>query len=368
MKDSRFSIELTIGGSHLLNRFGHTIDMIKADGFVVDHIADFLGEDDTSSEDISAAYARAVTQFHNILSSPKNQADFVFILGDRWEMQAVATVANMLGLPVAHHSGGDITEGSADNQTRYIMSTLSHLHFTSLPEHKRRLEAMGEEEWRVHAVGEPALKQISDINDKALSNFYMKTGLSADDKFALATFHPTSFDDLPFIDQQKLFLETLDHIHHKIVLTAPNPDPASLHFYQSCIDYAASSEGRVLFFESLGSQHYYTAMRLAVFMIGNSSSGLWEASSFKLPVINMGRRQDGRVRSINVIDVDLDLASIVLALSKVNEDEFNNSLSECQNPYVMDNGLSILLDVLHKNKTHGQLLAKKFKDPLKRKH
>jgi UDP-hydrolysing UDP-N-acetyl-D-glucosamine 2-epimerase len=364
LNDKRFKVEVTAGGSHLLKRFGHTIDLIKADGIPIDHTTPFLMENDTTVEDISAAYGRAIKSFHDIFSTAAEKPDYVFVLGDRWEMQAAAMMANLLRLSIAHHSGGDITEGSADNQTRYQISRLAHLHFTALPEHTRRLLAMGEEEWRVHTVGEPALSQLHQGTDD--DAFYEAVGLAPATPFALATFHPTTFDDVPFDTQIDIFLSALDRIDHHIILTAPNPDPESLNFYNRCVSYANQSEGRVVFFENLGNRHYYTAMSKAEFMIGNSSSGLWEAPSFKLPVINMGRRQDGRIRSTNVIDVDLNPRQITKAIGTVGGAPFKKALKDCTNPYVMEGGIQNMLDVMDQSAQTERLLVKKFIDPLKK--
>lgn len=359
-EDAALDTVLVAGGSHLLSRFGHTIDSIRADGFSDIRIVDFLREDDDSDDDIAAAYARAVSGFIELLRA--NKPDFVFIVGDRWEMIAVATAASMLRIPVAHHSGGDITQGSADNQTRYVLTTLSHLHFVALDDHKKRLIHMGEEESRVTVVGEPALIGLRDVAAK-VPDIRAELGLKADAPFVLATFHPTSYDALPPQGQIEIFLKALDMVADDIVLTAPNPDPSSGSFYEIMSSYARRHP-RVHMFENLGRDRYYAAMASARFMIGNSSSGLWEAPSFRLPVVNIGNRQKGRLHGRNIVHAELNADSIQSAVVQVTQASFREALSDSDNPYVREDGVDIMLSVLKRPYSRDELLAKVFVDPL----
>lgn len=360
LKDTALDTVLVAGGSHLLSRFGQTIDSIRADGFPDVRIVDFLHEDDDSDDDIAAAYARAVSGFVELLRT--DRPDYVFIVGDRWEMIAVATAASMLRIPVAHHSGGDITQGSADNQTRYVLTTLSHLHFVALDDHKKRLIHMGEEESRITVVGEPALTGLRDVAAK-VPDIRAELGLKADAPFVLATFHPTSYDALPPQGQIEIFLKALDMVADDIVLTAPNPDPSSGSFYEIMSSYARRHP-RVHMFENLGRDRYYAAMASARFMIGNSSSGLWEAPSFRLPVVNIGNRQKGRLHGRNVVHAELNADSIQSAVAQVTQDSFRAALSDSDNPYVREDGVDIVLSVLKRPYAKTELLAKVFVDPL----
>ncbi len=359
-RGSYFDVKLIAGGSHLLERFGKTIEGIQEDGFSSLEVADFLREEDDSDADIAASYARAVEVFVKIFSA--DPPDCVFILGDRWEMMAVASAASMLRIPIAHHSGGDITQGSSDNQTRYVLSELAHLHFTALEDHRLRLIKRGEEEWRVTVTGEPALTELKNIAQDA-PDVRSALGLGGDEDFVLATFHPTSYDSSAPEEQIAGFIKVLDLIENTIVLTAPNPDPGSGSFFEVLRSYA-NAHPRVHLFESLG-KNYYAAMAAAKFMIGNSSSGLWEAPSFGLPVVNIGPRQDGRERGGNVIDAPLDIDEIGKAIAKASDPAFRKSLQGGTNPYVMDNTIERILSVLKQDKPKAELLAKKLVDPLK---
>lgn len=357
--DADIDARIVVGGSHCLKRYGNTIEHIQTDGLPIHEIAQFLNETDDSSAELAAAYARAVSEFVRIFSEQK--PDRIFVIGDRWEMLAVVSVASMLQIPIVHHSGGDITQGSADNQTRYALTMLSHLHLVALPEHRDRLIRMGEEEWRVTTTGEPALTALTDYS-AAVPDIRTHLNLAPNEPFVLATFHPTSFDTHLPQEQIDTFLQALDVVSCAIVLTAPNPDASSELFLARYKDFAATRP-RVQLHESLGSKAYYAAMAEAQFMIGNSSSGMWESSSFKLPVVNIGPRQQGRVHGDNVVNCALALVDITKAIAQVNNAASRAGLTGA-NPYVHPQTLALILDCLRQPHERAKLLAKSFVDPL----
>lgn len=359
LKDSSIDAKIIVGGSHLLARYGHTIVQIKKDGLPVHDTADFLSENDDSPQELAMAYAKAAAEFVRIFSQGK--PDYIFIVGDRWEMLSVATAASLLQIPIVHHSGGDITQGSSDNQTRYAITSLAHLHLVALPQHHKRLLKMGEEGWRVFTTGEPALTHLTNYTDKA-GSIHERLNLKPSTPFVLATFHPTSFDTLPAEKQIEVFLRALGGIKDHIIITAPNPDSGSEVFLKKLRAYADSHD-HVQLFDSLGTENYYAAMAQAKYMIGNSSSGLWEAPSFNLPVINVGSRQQGRTHGDNVVNVSLDEIEIKAAIHKVTRPDFKAGLSG-KNPYVQENTLEDILNVLKKSYDKAELLAKRFVDPL----
>lgn len=359
LKEPALDARIIAGGSHCLQRYGRTIDQIARDGLPVHAVADFLHESDDSPAELAAAYGRATVEFVRILST--QAPDLVFVIGDRWEMLAVVSAASMLQIPVVHHSGGDITQGSSDNQTRYALTTLAHLHLVALPEHRERLLRMGEEAWRVTTTGEPALSTLADYAT-AVPNVRQQLGLQQGESFALATFHPTTFDPASPEQQVGTFLQGLDQIDISIVLTAPNPDASSELFLERYKAYVADRP-RVRLFESLGARLYYAAMAEAAFMIGNSSSGMWESASLRLPVVNIGPRQQGRVHGDNVVNCALDALAIGQALAEVSAPAFRDRLTG-ENPYVRPDTVPLILQCLTQPYDRGALLAKRFIDPL----
>lgn len=352
--DSTLDVMFIAGGSHCLKRYGNTMGSIKDDGIRITHRVDFLDEKSDTVSDLATAQAKAVDVFTKVFI--KDRPDIVFILGDRWEMAAVAIVASALRIPICHHSGGDITQGSADNQTRYVLSTLSHLHCVALDQHKKRLLKMGEEDWRVTVTGEPALTMLTDGQGE----------FDQQEPFVLATFHPTSYDDVSFENQIEFFINVLDLIEGKIILTAPNPDQNSGEFYKRLKQFS-ETKPNIKLVESLGAQ-YYAAMGKADMMIGNSSSGLWEAPSFALPVINIGKRQEDRIRGSNVIGIGYDIDEAKDAIKRAKSSDFLNSLRDCENPYVKDNTIDLILGQLKTPVSTEKLLAKHFIDPIGESH
>lgn len=358
--DTEIEAVVVAGGSHLLKRFGNSIEIFKRDSIEFDHVIDFLDEQDDTELDIARAHGRAYQAMVEYFDA--NQPDAVFILGDRWEMLAVATAASLLRIPIVHHSGGDITQGSQDNQTRYALSVLAHIHLVALDQHRQRLLRMGEEDWRVISVGEPALTEITQCVSEDIRS---ELGLQPNAPFVLATYHPTTYESMSFAEQVQFFVAALDLIEVDVVLTAPNPDPGSNTFYEVLQNYAAGRANAHLF-ENLGPERYYAAMHEAEFMIGNSSSGIWEAPSFGLPVINLGRRQQDRLRGKNVIDIDLDLVAVKQAITQIDDLKSSVELRQKQNPYVKENTLALVLDALKMDIPREKLLAKVFVDPLTR--
>lgn len=359
LADPAIDMHLVAGGSHALARYGNTLEQIRQDGLPVHTVARFLHETDDSPAELASAYARAVAEFVRIFTGL--QPERVFVIGDRWEMLAVVSAASMLQIPIVHHSGGDITQGSADNQTRYALTTLSHLHLVALPEHRERLIRMGEEQWRVITTGEPALTALADYA-KTSPDIHARLGLKPDEPFVLATFHPTSFDAAPPERQVDVFLQALDGVAEAVILTAPNPDAASELFLTSYRAYAAAHPN-VQLHDSLGPQNYYAAMAQAKYMIGNSSSGMWESASFRLPVVNIGPRQQGRVHGGNVVNCDLEAKAIAAAIAQATDPTFRAGF-DGRNPYVHPETIALVLDSLRHPWDRARLLAKRFVDPL----
>jgi UDP-hydrolysing UDP-N-acetyl-D-glucosamine 2-epimerase len=359
-RSAKIEARLVAGGSHLLARAGGSIDAVRKAGreFGTAPAAEipFLREDDDSDAQIAAAFARAAAAFAARFAA--DRPDALFLIGDRWEALAIACAASVARIPIIHHSGGDVTQGSADNQTRYAISQLAHRHLTALPEHSKRLIAIGEEPWRVETVGEPSLAEIGSPPDPR-----GEIGLVPDAPFALATFHPSSFDTLPPKAQIQCFIESLRALDLALVITAPNADAHGGTFYRALQAFAAHTP-RALMVENLGERLYHAAMAHADLMIGNSSSGIWEAPSFGLPVVNLGRRQEGRRRGANVVDAPLEREAIAQAVATARSDAFRVAARATQNPYAQADCLKRILAVLEDPTPKDKLLAKLLIDPI----
>ncbi len=327
--DSRFDLDLLVGGSHLLATYGQTIDRIKEDGFVIGALMPFLSERPGPH-----AEATALSTLSGLLGEHlyRSQPDLLILLGDRYELLAVASVALVGGIPVAHISGGDVTEGSIDNQVRHALTKLSHLHFPATEAYKRNLIAMGEEEWRICVSGEPGLDEILTIDLMTKAEVFAELAVPIDREIAIATFHPETIGNAISPDFISTLIDRLlTRTPYHLLFTGANFDPGG-----DAINAAlenASRNPRVTFVPSLGQKRYYSAIKYAAIMIGNSSSGLTEAHSFGLPVLNVGNRQLGRLANANVIHVPLDADAVVKAIPAALSPAFRTAFSSTGNIY-----------------------------------
>ena len=346
-----FRTELVCGGSHLLERYGESFKEIKAEFSDTVLALRFLNESDNRPDELVNASGRLMTLFNNYLSA--SNPDAVFIVGDRWELLPLAFVCFLRRTPLMHHSGGDITQGSMDNQARYSVTKLADLHFVAIEEHKQRLIRTGEEEWRVHVVGEPALQTAEDLACDINHGSEMPVRTHT-----LATFHPCLEDTLEIKEQADFFIKCLDLIKGKIIVTAPNPDAYSDQIYNKINTYVSGRVDAELH-KNLGNSYYEYLMR-STLMIGNSSSGIWEAATFKVPVINIGSRQEGRTRQSNIIDVEFDYDKVLHALEIITSKNFKSSMQDIRNLYYNKESVSLIHSNLQRKLNNANLMHKRI--------
>lgn len=235
--------------------------------------------------------------------------DLLVITGDRYELLPAATAALLLEIPVAHISGGDITLGAIDNQVRFALSMMSSIHFVGHDSHARRLVAMGEDSDRVLVVGDPALDDLPLEPQRERNDVFDSLGLSAAPRLALLTYHAPTIAGARWAVELDAIVDALDEFEGAIVITGTNGDPRSSEVAARLAGFAAVRPNTVIR-QSLGQDLYYEVLHHAAFIIGNSSSGIWEAPSVGLPAINVGDRQAGRIRAANVWDANADAAQI----------------------------------------------------------
>ena len=344
-KNNFFSNELICGGSHLLSRYGNSFEEVKSEFKDAKAKLNFLSQMDDNPSQLVDASGRLVQQFNDYLD--ESAPDAVFIVGDRWELLPIAFASFLRRIPLIHHSGGDITQGSMDNQLRYSVTNLANLHFVAIDEHRRRLIQTGEEEWRINVVGEPALENAEKIvNTPKNENLH-----------TLATFHPCVADHLDIPSQVDFFIKCLKSIEGKIIVTGPNPDAHSEIVYIKLKSFVANHPN-VEFRENLGAQ-YYEVLKNSLLIIGNSSSGIWEAATFGVPVINIGTRQEGRTRQANIIDISYDYESFKSAVNQVKALKFQQTIRHMQNIYFQKNSVKKIYSVVKKEINNPNLLKKR---------
>ena len=320
---------LFVAGMHLEPRFGSTVETIERDGWEIAERIEILEQDD-SPEAVATSVGRGVVGFARAYA--RHRPDILVVLGDRFEMLAAAVAALPFAFPVAHIHGGEVSEGAMDNQARHAITKLAHLHFASADVHARRIIGMGEEAWRVHTVGAPGLDRIRTMRLLSREELARALGLRAGARWIVVTFHPTTLEYQDTAAHVEELLAALDKVEGQLVITYPNADTAGQTIIERLEEFAARRPDARLV-QSLGDLHYLSLLQHSAAMVGNSSSGLIEAPSFGLPVVNIGNRQRGRLRGANVTDVGYRRDEVLRGIEAALAAEFGERLRGIPNPY-----------------------------------
>lgn len=353
--DTALELLLIVGGAHLSPAFGHTETAIAADGFVAAERLHFL-----LSADEPLAVARsmglATTGFADALA--RQAPDLVLLLGDRWETLAAASAAAVLGLPVAHLHGGELTLGAQDDAFRHAITKLSALHFVATEEYGRRVRQLGEEPWRVVVCGAPGLDAIRATTPLDRAQLSRRLGRPLPDDFLLVTFHPVTTEAGANAGYAEELLAALDAVGLPVLFTYAGADAGGV-LINTAIDAfcALHPDSQVL--PALGSAAYFGAMAAAAAMVGNSSSGIIEAASFDLAVVNIGRRQEGRVRGNNVIDSSHGRVEVEAAIRTALKPDFPR---RCPNPYDRGGATAVIVETCKSIELGPRLTVKGFAD------
>ncbi len=352
------SLRLIASGAHLSPEFGLTVTRIEEDGFSVDDRVETLLSSDTP-QGTAKSIGLGVIGFGQVYS--RARPDILLVLGDRFEMYAAALAALPFGIPVAHIHGGELTQGAIDDALRHSMTKLSHLHFTSTVTYARRIEQLGEEPWRVVVTGAPALDNLRTLPLLSPSAIASQFGIEVRPAPLLVTFHPVTLESDQVERQAGELLHALDRIGLPVVFTQPNADSGGRRIGEM-IDAFVAGHPTARRVDNLGAVGYFSVMNVAAAMVGNSSSGIVEAPSFALPVVNIGTRQTGRVQGANVINVGNDREDIVLGIRRAMEPGFRESLRGVPNPYGDGHASGRIVDRLNDVPLDERLRVKRFLD------
>ena len=349
---------LVVGGAHHVSGTGSTEQEVEADGFEI-AARPRVDVDTGSGLGIARATGAWTSAFADALAA--TGPDLVVVLGDRYEMQAAALAALPLTLPVAHLHGGESSEGAFDEQLRHSITKLSHLHFPATELYGRRIVQMGEEPWRVTVAGAPGLDAIRELEPLSPEELEREHGFRVREGLLLVTHHPeTLAPDLLETHYRALF-DALDACGRPLVVTAPNVDTGGARALELVEEFAAARDD-VVFVPSLGSRGYLSLLRHVDALVGNSSSGIIEAASFELPVVNVGERQRGRVRGRNVIDTGAEAGEILAGIRQALEPRFGDSLAGLANPYGDGHASERIAARLGEVGLGRELLVKRFRD------
>ena len=356
--DPALQLHLIVSGMHLSPEFGLTANIIEADGFEIGERVEMLLSSDTP-QGISKSMGLGLIGFAQAYA--RFRPDILLVLGDRFEMQAATLAALPFKIPIAHIHGGEVTQGAIDDALRHSISKLSHLHFVSTQEYARRVEQLGEEPWRIMVSGAPSLDNLHQLQLLSKDLLATKFGLRLERRPLLVTFHPVTLEYEQTEWQISELLAALHASQMPVVFTMPNADTSGRLIIRM-IEHFVETHERAQIADNLGTQAYFSMMSLAAAMVGNSSSGIIEAASFKLPVVNIGSRQQGRVQARNVIDVGYQREAILKGITEALQPAFRESLRNLVNPYGDGNAALKIVKRLREVVLDHSLVVKKFHD------
>jgi UDP-N-acetylglucosamine 2-epimerase (non-hydrolysing)/GDP/UDP-N,N'-diacetylbacillosamine 2-epimerase (hydrolysing) len=350
-----FILQVAVTGMHLAPQFGNTWRDIEADGFAVDARVDMLLSGDTPQA-VTKSVGLGVIGFADAFA--RLAPDFVLLLGDRYETLAAAQAAFLQGIPVMHLCGGDLTEGVVDESIRHAITKLSHLHGVTNADAVRRLRQLGENPARIHLTGSPGLDGCRAFQPLPRASFLAELGLNEVRRLFLVTYHPVTLGDGDAAAGDEL-LAVLDALPAEdgVILTGANADAGGQAINARLQDFAGRRANTV-FRMSLGHRLYFNALSHCAAVIGNSSSGLYEAPSFAKPTVNIGDRQKGRLRAASVIDCPAERGAIRAALER----GLALDLGTVVNPYGDGRTAPRILQVLREAPARAVLLRKDFHD------
>lgn len=356
--DPELDLRLFVGGMHLSPEFGRTVDAIEADGFEIAERVEMLLPSDTP-EAIAESAGLGVVGFAQAYA--RSRPDVLMVLGDRFEMHAAALAALPFKIPVAHISGGEMTRGAFDDALRHCITKLSHLHFVSTEEYAKRVRQLGEESWRVTNCGSPSLDTIFAHTLEGSNGLEARYGFRLEPPPLLVTFHPVTLEYEDTEWHVGELLAALDASGAPTVFTMPNADTNGRVIARKIEEFVVTHDSSWLV-DNLGSPDYLSVMARSAAMVGNSSSGMVEAAPLGLPVVNVGSRQEGRVRTANIIDVGYSRSEVLGGISKAISEEFRASASGVTSPYGDGHAAERIVDVLKRIELNQRLLVKRFVD------
>lgn len=346
-------LQLFVTGMHLMPKFGKTVNLVK-EKFPKSSIINIKFEKD-SHEGMAIFAVKFAKEIVNEFK--KNRPDLVLVHGDRIEMLCTTLVAFYMGLPIIHVQGGDKTS-TVDDSARHAITKMSNLHFPATKKSAERIKMMGEESWRVNVVGTMGVDALLEVQTLSKTNLYKKLKLSTNSKFILVLYHPISEEmDLSGEHMQKI-INACKRFNIPVVIIYPNSDPGS----SQIIEVINKEKNNPLFriFKNLDYSTFVSLEKYVDVWVGNSSAGVVESASFKTPVVNIGIRQNGREKGINVIDVGVDEEEIYLAIKKsLYDQKYLKSLEKCVNPWGDGKATKRILRILENLAIDKKLLIKK---------
>jgi len=328
--DAAADVDLRIiaTAAHLSPQFGHTIDHFRADGFTVEAVTESLLDSDT---DVGMAKTIGLTMLGLADLLGRLRPDLLLVIADRYEMLAPASTALALRIPLAHIEGGEISEGAIDDAVRNALTQMSHLHFVSTVQARRRVTAMGVAGWRVHRAGAPSLDHLVRSRLPDRQQLASRLGIDLACPPRVVAMHPTTWLD-DTAQEARALHAALEQAPAPTVFCFPNADAGHQPIIEMARNYCRDHRD-ASFHVNLGTLDYWGLLRQAAMLVGNSSSGIMETPSLALPCVNVGIRQRGRERAANHIDVPAETGAILEGMRRAASASFRDSLRGMANPY-----------------------------------
>ena len=353
-----FELVLLVGGMHLSDRYGLTVGLIEADRLPIARRLNWIernGREPTTQEQ-SADTLRLVSAALSDFSP-----DFLFLVGDRFETAAAAFAAVLSRIPLVHLHGGEETVGAIDNQFRHAITKMSHLHLVSHSVHAKRVMQMGELPETVFVVGAPGLDNLARLDLLTKQELEKQLNMALKPPLIIVTLHPTTAITDETYKTIDLLLQVMNLRQATYIITLPNNDPGNELIRMRFRSWVEGRENARAV-NALGERAYFGLMRIADLMVGNSSSGLVEAGAYQLPVIDIGSRQQGRLRGPNVLHADPELSSLNSAFEKALSKEFKISLQGTFSIYGDGNSSSRIVNILRNWNAYRNFIPKKFNE------
>ena len=343
-QDSDIDFQLVVTGAHLSAQHGSTLKFIEQDGFVANALVDLALSDD-SALGVANAAGRATSQLADAFA--KLKPDVVVVLGDRYEILGAAQAALILGIPIAHIHGGEVTTGAFDDSIRHAITKMSNLHFCAAEDYQRRVIQLGESPDTVFNVGALGVDVLLNIPKMGRDELASVVGIALGKELLLVTFHPTTRSEMTVASELHELLSALEHFAlATIVFTGVNADPGYSLVNNEIQKFVARDSSRRVLHNSLGQKSYINLMSIADVVIGNSSSGIIEAPALHVATVNIGTRQDGRLRADSIIDVKFGQNEIRTAIETALSPLFKSRCSTATSKYGYGNTAKTIADTL----------------------
>ncbi|PRM92014.1 UDP-N-acetylglucosamine 2-epimerase (hydrolyzing) [Arcobacter cryaerophilus gv. occultus] len=356
--DKELQLQVIVTGMHLSPEFGLTYKEIEKE-FKINKKIEMLLSSDTS---VGISKSMGLAQISFAESYDELKPDIVIVLGDRYEIFSATSAAMIARIPIAHISGGETTEGAFDEAIRHSITKMSHLHFTATNEYKNRVIQLGENPSRVFNVGGMGIENIKRLKLLSKEEFEKSIEFKLNIKNILVTFHPVTLENSTAKEQFQQLLDAIDELEDtNIIFTKANSDTDGRVINQMIDEYVTKNSHKSIVFTSLGQLRYLSALQYVDAVVGNSSSGLAEAPSFRIGTINIGDRQKGRIKASSVIDCEPNKDSILKSFEKLYSKEFQETLKTTINPYGNGCASKKIVEIL-KSVDLGNILKKSFYD------